>query len=56
MSNTDPIELKAYDPAKDFELSKQFYQDLGFTLCWGTEGYLAYFQHGGRAKSLVQQR
>jgi catechol 2,3-dioxygenase-like lactoylglutathione lyase family enzyme len=46
LSNTDPIELKAYVPAKDFELSKQFYRDLGFTLCWGAEGDLAYFHYG----------
>jgi hypothetical protein len=40
-------------PAKDFELSKQFYRDLGFTLCWGTEGDLAYFHycdHGSHGK------
>lgn len=50
---TDPIELKATLPAKDFELSKRFYQDLGFTLCWGAEGNLAYFhygEHGSHAK------
>ncbi len=46
MSNIEPIELKAFVPARDFELSKQFYQDLGFTLCWGTEGDLAYFHYG----------
>jgi hypothetical protein len=46
MANLAPIELKAYVPAKDFELSKQFYQDIGFTLCWGTEGDLAYFHYG----------
>jgi hypothetical protein len=42
MRDTEPIELKAFVPAKDFEVSKQFYQDLGFTLCWGAEGGLAY--------------
>jgi predicted enzyme related to lactoylglutathione lyase len=46
MGHLAPIELKAYVPAKDFELSKQFYQDVGFTLCWGTEGDLAYFHYG----------
>ena len=25
-------EIKAFVPAKDFELSKRFYQDLGFTI------------------------
>ena len=34
MSNLIAIELKAHVPAKDFEISKQFYQDLGFNLCW----------------------
>ena len=32
------IELKAHIPARDFEVSKQFYQDIGFTLCWSTGG------------------
>jgi hypothetical protein len=39
------IELKAHLPAQNFELSKQFYQDLGFTLCWSSEG-LAYLHYG----------
>jgi catechol 2,3-dioxygenase-like lactoylglutathione lyase family enzyme len=46
MSNLDPIELKACLPAKDFDTSKRFYRDLGFTLCWGDEGDLAYFHYG----------
>lgn len=45
MSNLDPIELKAFLPAKDFDVSKQFYQDLGFTVCWEEEA-LAYLHHG----------
>jgi hypothetical protein len=42
------IELKAHLPAKDFELSKQFYQDIGFTLCWSNGGLalLHYGPHG----------
>ena len=32
MSTLKTIELKAFVPAKDFELSKRFYQDVGFTL------------------------
>ena len=28
----DVIEIKAYVPAKDFELSTQFYRDLGFNV------------------------
>jgi len=39
------IELKANVPAKDFELSKQFYQDIGFTLCWSNGG-LALMHYG----------
>ena len=38
MSNLNALELKAFVPAKDFELSKQFYQDMGFTLCWSEDG------------------
>jgi hypothetical protein len=46
------IELKAYVPAKDFEVSKTFYQDLGFTLCWSSEdlAYLHYGPHGDQGK------
>jgi hypothetical protein len=46
MSTLEPIELKVFLPARDFELSKQFYRDLGFTMCWGEEGDLAYFHYG----------
>jgi hypothetical protein len=28
------LEVKPHLPSKDFELSRQFYQDIGFTLCW----------------------
>ncbi len=45
MANLTTIEIKAHLPAKDFELSKRFYQDLGFTLAWSSEG-LAYLHHG----------
>ena len=30
-------DLKAFVPAKDAELSKQFYNDLGFTINWSNE-------------------
>jgi hypothetical protein len=42
------IELKAQVPSKDFEVSKQFYQDIGFTLCWNNGGLalLHYGPHG----------
>jgi len=32
MSDMTTIEAKAFVPAKDFALSNQFYQDLGFDL------------------------
>jgi len=46
------IELKAHIPAKDFEASKRFYQDIGFTLCWsnGRLAYLHYGPHGEQGK------
>ncbi len=31
MPNLTTLELKAFLPAKDFELSKRFYQELGFS-------------------------
>ena len=39
------IELKAHIPARDFEVSKQFYQDIGFTLC-SSNGGLALLHYG----------
>jgi catechol 2,3-dioxygenase-like lactoylglutathione lyase family enzyme len=44
MSNLRTIELKAFVPAKDYELSKRFYRDLGFTLASDGDG-VAYFHH-----------
>jgi catechol 2,3-dioxygenase-like lactoylglutathione lyase family enzyme len=40
------IEAKAFVPARDFELSKRFYQAIGFTLDWSTDN-LASLRHGG---------
>lgn len=37
MGNSATIEAKAYVPARDFELSKQFYQDLSFDLAWSSD-------------------
>src|SRR5215468_6357158 len=34
MRNLRTVEIKAFVPARDFALSKQFYQDLGFTIAW----------------------
>jgi predicted lactoylglutathione lyase len=45
MRDLTAVEIKAFVPAKDFELSKRFYQDLGFTVAWSSEG-LAYIRHG----------
>jgi len=35
MLPTPIIEIKAFVPAKDQEVSKAFYTDLGFTINWG---------------------
>ena len=45
MSNLTTVEAKAFVPARDFALSKQFYQDLGFDLAW-SDDHLAYLRHG----------
>jgi catechol 2,3-dioxygenase-like lactoylglutathione lyase family enzyme len=45
MGTLSTIELKAFVPASDFALSKQFYQDLGFTMSW-SDNELAYMHHG----------
>lgn len=46
MSNLNTTEIKAFIPAKDFTVSKQFYQDIGFTEA-SDGGGIAYFHHGG---------
>jgi uncharacterized glyoxalase superfamily protein PhnB len=45
MANLHSIEIKAFVPAKDFELSKRFYAELGFTMA-SDGGGVAYFHHG----------
>lgn len=52
MSSLRVIEVKAFVPARDFALSKQFYQDVGFTMASDNEG-IAYFHHG-EARFLLQ--
>lgn len=42
MSNMRVTEIKAFVPSKDFALSKQFYQDMGFTMA-SEGGGVAYF-------------
>jgi catechol 2,3-dioxygenase-like lactoylglutathione lyase family enzyme len=46
MDNLTVVEVKAFVPSRDFDLSKRFYQDLGFDLAWSSD-QLAYFHHGG---------
>jgi len=46
------VEIKAFIPAKNFELSKQFYQDIGFTMA-SNGGGIAYF-HFEHASFLLQ--
>ena len=43
--NLSAVEIKAFLPARDFELSKQFYLTLGFELPWSSDD-LAYVRHG----------
>lgn len=45
MRNMRTVEIKAFVPARNFSLSKRFYQDLGFSLAWSDDD-LAYFRHG----------
>lgn len=52
MPNRTVTEIKAFVPAKDFALSKRFYQDIGFTMASDDEG-VAYFHHGN-ASFLLQ--
>ena len=52
MPNLNVTEIKAFVPAKNFELSKQFYIDLGFTMA-SEGGGIAYF-HVGNASFLLQ--
>jgi catechol 2,3-dioxygenase-like lactoylglutathione lyase family enzyme len=52
MSDLTTIEVKAFVPSRDFPLSKQFYQDLGFELAWSSDD-LAYF-HKGTSSFLLQ--
>lgn len=52
MSNLKAIEIKAFVPAKDFELSKRFYEDIGFVKASDGDG-VAYFHHG-EASFLLQ--
>lgn len=45
MGDMATVEIKAFVPSKDFELSKNFYSDLGFTVAWTSED-MAYLRAG----------
>ena len=45
MRELTAVEIKAFVPAKDFELSKKFYRELGFDVAWSSND-LAYMRHG----------
>jgi uncharacterized glyoxalase superfamily protein PhnB len=52
MTKLRVTEIKAFVPARDFELSKHFYQDWGFKMA-SEGGGIAYFHWGG-ASFLLQ--
>jgi hypothetical protein len=52
MDDLKAIEIKAFVPARDFAFSKQFYEDLGFTVAW-SDSDLAYL-HCGDCSFLLQ--
>lgn len=52
MENLRITEIKAFVPASDYELSKRFYKDLGFTMA-SEGGGVAYF-HFGHVSFLLQ--
>lgn len=45
MDTSRVVDLNAFVPSKDFDLSKRFYSDLGFSLVWGNDK-IAQFQIG----------
>src|SRR4029079_9987636 len=45
MHDLNAVEIKAFVPARDFALSKQFYEDLGFRIAWA-DSDLAYVRCG----------
>ncbi len=53
MDNLATIELKAFVPAKDFELSQRFYCDLGFELVWASDAFANF--RAGPARFLLQR-
>src|SRR3954467_13941108 len=53
MGDRTIVEIKAFVPAKDFDLSKRFYEDLGFEVAWSSDD-LACLKHGN-ASFLLQK-
>ena len=51
--NLDTVEIKAFVPARDMELSLRFYRDLGFEIPWSSDE-LAYL-HAGDCSFLLQK-
>ncbi|MGH8082837.1 MAG: VOC family protein [Lysobacter sp.] len=43
--NLQTVEVKAFVPARDFDLSKRFYRAVGFSIPW-SDDELAYLHHG----------
>lgn len=52
MENLKVVEIKTFVPAQDYEVSKAFYRDLGFTMTSDEEG-IAFF-HCGNHSFLLQ--
>src|SRR5262249_6723663 len=52
MPNLNAVEIKAFVPAKDYALSRRFYQDMGFTMA-SDGGGIAFF-HRGESSFLLQ--
>tara|TARA_Y100001956_G_C4105202_1_gene179615 strand:+ start:471 stop:836 length:366 start_codon:yes stop_codon:yes gene_type:complete len=48
MENLNTVEIKSFVPAKNFELSKRFYQAIGFEMASEFQG-VAYFKFGSCA-------
>jgi len=53
LENLNTVEIKAYLPSKDFDLSRRFYTDLGFTEALLSDE-MAYF-HAGSCSFLLQR-
>jgi len=51
--NLETVEIKAFVPARDMDLSLRFYRDLGFSVPWSSED-LAYL-HAGSCSFLLQR-